>query len=133
MAVLFTDLRLETGLLALVALLFYAGSDFIVMFIDPINAPPVPWGVLTLVHRLGMLLFGWQQYNHSNYKNGLGVLGIIAGVLFLVGGAALVITANAESLGPFPLLLMVSKNGWLIWLGLHFLNRASVSVRTTHA
>ena len=130
---LFTDLRLETGRLALVALLFYGLSDFVVMFIDPINVPPVPWGTLTVAHGLGILLFGWQQYNHPNYKKGLGILGMIAGLLFLVGGMALIITASADSLGPFPLLLMISKNAWLVWLGLHFLNRGSIRLSTENA
>ncbi|MEM7801657.1 MAG: hypothetical protein AAF633_20845 [Chloroflexota bacterium] len=132
-AVLFTDLRHDAKQLALFALLFYGVTDIVGMFFDPINVPPVPWGVLTVAHGFGILLFSWLQYRHPRYPNGLAILGLIAAGLFLLTGAALIVTASVESIGPLPLLVMLSKNGWLAWLGWHFLRNQPNLLRTAQS
>ena len=120
LVVLYMDLRTESALLALLALLLVGALTIWSLFLDPTNITPV-FGPLTVCYGIGFDIFGWLQRRSSRYPNGLGVLAIVTGILSLIAGIALLAGVSANIFGLLNLILTVPFVIWSVWLGLHFL------------
>ena len=120
LVVLYMDLRTESALLALLALLLLGALTIWSLFLDPTNITPV-WGPFTVCYGIGFVIFGWLQRRSSRYPIGLGVLAIVTGILSLIAGIALMAGVSADIFGLLNLILTVPFVIWSVWLGLHFL------------
>ncbi|MBM3126567.1 MAG: hypothetical protein FJZ87_16105 [Chloroflexi bacterium] len=118
--VLYVDLRAESAMLALLALVLLGALTIWSLFLDPTNITPI-WGPFTVVYGIGFVIFGWLQRNSSRYPNGLGVLAIVTGVVAVIAGIALMAGANADIFGLLNLILTVPFIIWSVRLGMHFL------------
>ncbi len=117
---LYVDLRAESAMLALLALILLGSLTIWSLFLDPTNISPV-FGPITVVYGIGFVIFGWLQRNSSRYPKGLGVLAIVTGVVAVIAGIALMAGASADIFGLFNLILTVPFIIWSVWLGMHFL------------
>ena len=118
--VLYMDLRAESAMLSLLALLLLGALTIWSLFLDPMNITPV-WVPLTLGYGIGFVIFGWVQRSSSRYPNGLGVLAIVTGVVAVIAGIALMAGVSADIFGLLNLILAVPFIIWSVWLGMHFL------------
>lgn len=119
-AVLYLDLRGESGPLALAALLLVGVLSIVSLFLDPTHITPV-WGPLSLAYGIGMILFGWLQRRSPSYPNGLGLLAVIAGLMAVIAGIALAAGASGDIFGMLNLILTVPYIIWLVWMGRRYL------------
>jgi len=120
LVVLYIDLRTESAMLALFALIMLGALTIWSLFLNPVNITPI-WGPLTVGYGIGFVIFGWLQRRSSRYPKGLGVLAIVTGILSLIAGIALLAGISANIFGLLNLILTVPFVIWSVWLGLHFL------------
>ncbi|MEK6753710.1 MAG: hypothetical protein AABZ00_15750 [Chloroflexota bacterium] len=117
---LYVDLRAESAMLALLALILLGALTIWSLFLDPTNITPI-FGPFTVVYGIGFVIFGWLQRSSSRYPKGLGVLAIVTGVVAVIAGIALMAGASADVFGLLNLILTVPFIIWSVWLGMHFL------------
>jgi hypothetical protein len=119
--------RTESPQLALGAFVATAIGDIGSLFVDP-TAPAnaIPFGLVTLLFGIGLLLFSLLAHRSSQMQKGMsvvvflfGALSVLSGILFVIGLFQLAWVINFASV--IPLI------GWTGWLGMHFLSHKLVT------